>query len=111
VTAGFSSNPAMATSSTLTLKAASRASRGTYTLTITGTSGTYTRTTKVSLKVTRYSGRGESRGVGSDQEDAHEGSGHDNWPSRSPIPAKEQRSSSAFRDPSPGQLPCDDRRH
>src|SRR2546422_883483 len=78
VTAGFSSNPAMATSSTLTLKAASRASRGTYTLTITGTSGTYTRTTKVSLKVTRYSGRGESRGVGSDQEDAHEGSGHDN---------------------------------
>src|SRR5207302_834452 len=52
VTAGFSSNPAMATSSTLTLKAASRASRGTYTLTITGTSGTYTTTTKVSLKVT-----------------------------------------------------------
>jgi len=78
VTAGFSSNPAMATSSTLTLKAASRASRGTYTLTITGTTGTYTRTTKVSLKVTRYSGRGESPGVGSQQDDAHEGSGHNN---------------------------------
>ncbi|PYU30735.1 MAG: hypothetical protein DMG28_17785 [Acidobacteria bacterium] len=76
VAAGFSSNPAVATSSTLTLKAASRASRGTYTLTITGTGSNFTRATKVSLKVIRSSGGG-SLGVGS-QQDAHEGPGHDN---------------------------------
>ena len=56
VTASFSRNPAAAASSTLTLNAASKASKGTFTLTITGVSSNLTRTTEVSLKVTRSSG-------------------------------------------------------
>src|SRR3989449_3605523 len=56
VTAAFSPNPAAAASSTLTLNAGSHASKGTFTLTITGVSSYLTRTTTVTLRVTRSSG-------------------------------------------------------
>src|SRR2546427_557202 len=56
VTAAFSPNPAAAASSTLPLNAGSHASKGTFTLTITGVSSYLTRTTTVTLRVTRSSG-------------------------------------------------------